>query len=1131
MSYFFRDWRRGTATLALMFAAGIGSAVAQFDAASVIGTTRDASGAAVPHSRVVLTNVTTGVTRELTSDDSGRFNFPSVPIGQYRLTSDAAGFSHTETPTFALTVSAHQLYDLKMGAAGSQTTVEVEAAPTLLETETSSRGQIIATKQVENMPLNGRSYADLTLLSPGVRKSLLNTGASSTSSREGSFNVNGQRSAFNNFMLDGLDNNNYGTSNQGFANENIAPSPDAVSEFRVDTDNYSAEYGRNPGAVINVSLRSGGNKFHGRVWDYNRNTDFNAIGPFLPTGGNPKFIRNQFGATFGGPIWKNHTFFFMDYEGVRQIFNNTQTVSSLPTVNQRAGLFYLNDDNSSAANAIPLKNPITGTTYLGQIPLADMTPFARAVIAALPANTSAGLTNNFSYSPRGTINDDKGDVRIDHTFNQKLSVFGVYSQHSGYYFDPPGIPGRAGGNSNGNTYIQNKNVAAGVTYAVTPTQLFDARFGWSQNVGKKTPIGFGDTSLLTENGITDGLPVASTRDLNTQAITGFTQLGAQNSNPQFQNPIIFNPKVNYTWVHGRNTLKAGYEFQAVHTQVNDFNPSYGSDTYGGMFSANGNPAAITGTATTAQTTMLQQAQNLADFYFGNRNQYSITNYAVVNLRQRYTFMYLQDDVKLLPNLTVNAGLRYEIVTPQWEADNKLANFDPSTNTLVQAHGTSINDRAQVNVNYNNFAPRFGFSYQATPNMTVRGGYGMVYTQWNRAGGENNLTYNGPNVVNASITQTPSQGLCVNDTQLQSGCFRQTQQGYSNVLTSAANFNPLIATSRYIPKNNPTGYVQQYFLGTQQQVGKWLFDLSYVGNKGTHLQTLADYNQAVSCAATTGCASYTARRPITTFGQIEIAENIGTSNYNAVQFRIERRTNMGLYLLNSFTYGRTFDLSSGHLETGAGDTSRVDYYRPSASYGPSAYDQPLNDTFSVVYDLPYGRGRKFGANSGRLMDAVLGGWQVNLINTMTSGQTLNITYSLSTSSGLYTSSFINYRPDRVLGQNPIAAKSARRKTSSSTLSGALNVNAFALPTTYGVGNLSRNAFRSDAYYNADLGLHKQFPLWNETSKFDFRAEAFNVLNKVNYGAPSTTFGVGSSSFGAITSAFPARQLQLAAKVIF
>ena len=247
-----------------------------------------------------------------------------------------------------------------------------------METETSSRGQVIATREVENLPLNGRSYADLVLLVPGARKSFLEN--QTASSREGSFNVNGQRSAFNNFLLDGLDNNNYGTSNQGFANENIPPSPDAVNEFKVETDNYSAEYGRSSGAVINVSTRSGTNQFHGAAWDYLRNTNLNAIGPFAPPLGIKQIlIKNQFGGTFGGPIWKNHTFFFADYEGLRQIFTNVATSVTLPNAEQRQGLFLLHRVDGTTA-PIPLFNPVTGTNFFNGNVAPQATKFGLAVL-------------------------------------------------------------------------------------------------------------------------------------------------------------------------------------------------------------------------------------------------------------------------------------------------------------------------------------------------------------------------------------------------------------------------------------------------------------------------------------------------------------------------------------------------------------------------------------------------------------------------------------------------------------------------------------------------------------------------------------------------------------------------------
>jgi hypothetical protein len=1121
---------------ALLMLPGL-SAFGQFETASVLGYVRDASDAAVPNATVTLTNMSTGIAQTKTTDAEGKYEFPSVQIGNYQVLATAQGFDKARTETFTVQTNARQRVDVNLKTGSVSEEVTVTSAAQLLDTETSSHSTVIATKQVEDLPLNGRSYADLVLLVPGARKSLLENNG--TSSREGSFNINGQRSAFNNYMLDGLDNNNYGTSNQGFANENIPPSPDAVNEFRVETNNYSAEYGRTTGAVINASVRRGTNQFHGRAWDYNRNTVFNAIGPFLAPGATkPKFIRNQFGGTFGGPIWKDHTFFFVDYEGVRQIFNNPSATSTLPTANQRNGLFYLNDNTADPNNRIPLRNPITGKLYQGVIPTADMTSFARSVFSNLPAPNIAGrLSNNFAITPRGTINDDKGDARVDHTFNDHWTIFGRYSEHRQSLFDPPGIPGRAGGNSNGNVNIQNRNIAGGMTWTVSANKLLDVRFGWTRNLGGKFPIGQGQSSLLVENGITDGLPTDPlvVRSLNAQIVTGYSQFGAQPSNPQFQNPTIYNPKANFTWIKSKHSLKFGYEWQAVNTEVNDFNPSYGQDNYGGVYASNGEPVNKTSTdSTTTYAAQLQQARNLADFMFGNRSAYSLTTYAIVHLQQRYNFMYFQDDMKLTPKLTVNAGLRYEIVTPQYERDNKLANFDPATKSLIQARQGGVFSRSRVNTPLNNFGPRLGFAYSANDKTVLRGGYGIMYSQWNRAGGENNLTYNGPNVVNANITQinNPTAAtLCTNDTQLQSSCFRQTQQGYAANLTTPAYFNPLNVLSRYIPPNFKTGYVQQYQVGVQRQL-PWgvLADLAYVGNKSTHLQVLADYNQATPCIAGGGvtCGNLQARRPVSNFAGIEIAYGAGSANYNSLQFKLEKRATHGLYLLNSFTWGRIFDISSGHLETSSGDNSRVNYANPSQDYGPGGYDQPVADTLSAVYDLPYGHGRKWGNDSGRLLNTLVGGWQVTLINTMTSGLPVNINYSLASSSGLYVSDLVTYRPNRI-NNGPIKGPSSGRvKTATSVNNYYISTN-LALPTTYPWGNVSRNSERSNAFYQADLGLHKAFPLWSESSNFDFRAEAFNVLNKVNYSSPNS--GFGGSSFGQITTAFPARQLQLAAKIIF
>lgn len=942
---------------------------------------------------------------------------------------------------------------------------------------------------------------------PGVAKSALENQTST--SREASFNVNGQRSAFNNFLLDGLDNNTYGTSNQGFANENIPPSPDAVGQFRVETDNYSAEYGRSSGAVINVTTRSGTNAFHGRAWEYNRNTDLNAIGPFNAAGGvKPTFIRNQFGGTFGGPIRRDRLFFFTDYEGTRQI-TKTYSTATLPTLAQRGGALGI---------STPVVNPLTGAVYAnGTIPTAAFSPLASLVFAALPAPNASGTANYISF-PRSTIQDDKGDVRIDYVPSQRVQVFGRYSDHEANLFVPAAIPGAAGGNNNGNVYVLNRDVAAGVTYLLTPRSVLDARIGIGFNRGGKSPIGVGQASLLTQAGITDGIPTDPTivRPLNGQVVTGITQLGAQTSNPQFQNPFVIDPKVNFTHLIGRHTLKIGYEFQSVSTAIDDFNPAFGQDTYAGQFSR------PTGVAS-------NNVYDLADFIFGLRSNYQLNNVRTVGLEQKFNFMYVQDDFKLSPRLTLNMGLRYEIVTPQYEDNNHLANFNPATASLVQASGGSLFNRTQVNVQYNNLAPRFGFAYSATQNTVLRGGYGITYTQFNREGGENLLAYNGPYIVNASIDQTPSLGVCTSDAQAQTSCFRPTQQGYAPSLVDPSSFNPLKAQARYIPVDNPTGYVQSYFAGVQRQIGSsFVLDLAYVGSKGTHLMVLADYNQAsiqpvsATCngtSITSGCHSLQSRRPVSNFNTIEIATGIGFSNYNSLQIKAEKRFGHGIYFLNSFTYGRAFDDASGHLETNNGDNSRINFANPRGDYGPSGYDQPLNNTTSLVYDLP------FFSNGGGVLHKVLGGWELTGISTQTTGLPTNLNYSVNsnfTVTGLYT-----YRPN-ITGAAILPA-AQRIKTAGGPVQ-FLNPATVTVPAGNNpFGNASRNSLRAPQFSELDLGVHKAFVLYRENTKLDFRCEAFNLLNQVNYGAPDPNRS--DSTFGQISSAFPARQIQLAAKLFF
>ncbi len=1081
----------------------IGASVcfAQFDTATVLGTIHDPSGHVIASSKVSLANLADGTQQNAATDSEGNYQFLKVRIGEYSLRAESPGFKAATADRFTVTVNARQRVDLTLPVGNVTESVTVSGAAAVLETDSSDRGQVMATRQILDLPLNGRSYADLALLSPGVRKSVLQDG--SITSRDASYNVNGQRSAFNNFVLDGVDNNAYGTSNQGFSNQVVQINPDAVAEYRVATDNYSAEYGRASGAVINATIRSGTNSYHGSAWEFVRNTQLNAVGFFKPNGGvKPVFQQNQYGAAFGGRIIKDKLFFFVDYEGLRRV-QRALTFATIPIAAYKSGNF-----------GTAVKNPYTNAVYAdGVVPQSAMSPFAKAVLAALPDPNVAGFSNNLSTMPRASINDDKGDWKIDYIPNQKLNAFVRYSHREANLYVPGNIPGAAGGNNNGDVHQFNQQLAAGATYSFSPTSLIEARLGISWFDGGKTPIGAGQPSLLAQFGIgglpTDPLVVSI---LNSQAVTTFSQFGRQGSNPQFQNPFVVNPKVNYSKYLGRHTLKMGYEFQDITTTVNDFNPVFGQDTYNGLFS---NPGVA------SPSTAQREAYALTDFMFGARDSYSLNNFVIVDLRQQMHFGYIQDDFKVNSKLTLNLGMRYEFGTPQWVADNRLANFDPATKTLLQAKAGSIYDRALVNPRKNDWAPRLGFAYRAMDKTVIRGGYGISWVHFNRLGGENLLAYNGPNIVNATFSQSPTNlSLCASAASANGTCFRPTQLGYPENFAVPANFNPLNAQSRYIPKDNPDGYVQSWHFNIQREITPTLVvDAAYVGSHSVHLMILGDWNQATPNQPGQNL-SLQARRPISNFNAIEVAMGAGFANYQSVQLKVEKRYSDGLYMLNSFTFGKGIDNASGHLETANGDNSRVNMADIRNEKGLSSYDQKFNNTTAIAYDLPFGKGKKHMSSANRLVDGLAGGWQLSVINTMASGLPVNLNYSPS--SQFQVSGLPTYRPN-IIGDP---------RTPNGGPTNYLNPANVLIPTdpSHPFGNAGRNIARGPSLVQSDLAAHKQVQLWSEASKLEFRVEAFNFMNKTNFGAPDGNRSNGS--FGTITSlSTPARQVQFGMKLYF
>jgi hypothetical protein len=1070
---------------------------AQFETAAVLGTVFDSADAVVPQAHITLLNLDTGTAQEVVSTSDGSYQFLEVRVGKYRVTAEAAGFKKSQTPDFRVGVGARQRVDLKLQVGDLNEMVEVTAAPTMLQSESSDRGQLINTEQVVNLPLNGRSTASLALLTPGVRL------AYALSKRESSFNVNGMRSQFNDFILDGVDNNAYGTSNQGLSNQVVQVAPDAVQEFSVVTDNWGAEYGRVGGAVVNASVRSGTNQLHGTVWEFLRNTDLNAVGYFKPVGGQkPVYIQNQYGLAAGGPIRKDKMFFFIDYEGWRRL-QKSVSFASVPTLDQRVGNF---------GAGFKIKNPYTGVIYTnGIIPDADMTTFGSKVFSQMPKPNLSGNTSNYQALLPGTDNANKGDVRYDQYITRKITLFERASYNLYHQLAAPAVDGPSGQGGGIKSRVMNWQTATGVTWITGPKSLLEFRFGASQTEGMKTPATLdGVADMFQLYGI-PGLPTAKNLigGLNTQNITGYQSYGRDYTSPQWQNPFVLNPKVNFSKILGRHTLKLGYEYQAIQTNINDFNPAYGQDIYGGQFSNPGKSNTV---------------YNLVDFLYGARSTYQLTNQAVANLEQRMHFTYLQDDFKFSRKLALNLGISYEFATPQYERDNRQANYDSKTNSLILATNGSIASRTGVNPRYTGFAPRLGFAYSVIPKTVIRSGYGISYVQFERQGGDSYLAYNGPYVVNAQITQSPSQGLC-SASSAPTSCFRPTMMGIPDGFVSSTNFSTKTTRTVYIEKDIRTPYIQNWQLSIQRELSKYLMlDLGYVGNHGVGLWVTSDLNQAVPNAAGQSLP-VKARRPNSQFDYIDQNLGVGFSNYHALQAKAEIRNFQGLTVLNSFTWSKAIDDAAGALEMGNGDQQSINIFDPASSKGLSGYDQPFNNTASVVWDIPFGNGRHYWANIPYALNAVLGDWSISGINTAASGQTINLTYDPSTAfiatDGSKNSAI--YRPN-VTGK-PMMPKGQR------TITQYFNPNTVSVPTdvTQPYGNSGRNTGRSNSYQNLDLGIHKQFPLWREGRFLEFRTEMFNALNKTNFSAANGDRS--SSKFGTITTAFPGRQVQFALKVLF
>jgi hypothetical protein len=1072
--------------------------LAQQELATITGEVKDASGALVPQAMVTVTNIGTNISVKVETNDQGSYTIPSLRPGDYTVTAEKSGFNKTLRTGVTLQVNQFTRIDITLQTGQVSEVVEVVGGAPLLETETSARGSVIDQRKIVDLPLNGRDYNQLALLSPGV---LPGTPRLASVNFKGVLNVNGNRTFNNVFLLDGVDNISYSNSFRGENVQLLQPSIEALQEFKIQTNAYSAEFGRSSGAVINATIKSGTNGLHGALYEFLRNDALDANNFFSNALGAPKPVRkrNQFGAAVGGPIVKNKTFWFADYEGLRER-EGVPRVRLVPTAAEKAGLF-----STAVVDPFVLTRPAFSKNAAGQwvIPSSRWDPVGAAIVKLIPDPNVPGTTI-YASTPVTITRQDQFDVRIDHQVATNITFFGRYSFVDTNLFRPAPLPGLAEGSFNdafGSNLNRSQGLAFGVTWTFSPSLIGDFRFGFARGNYFTNPPNFGINgadAVGLKNVPNDPAIVGGVPKVN---ISGFDAVGRHTSTPQFQTPRSWNPRATISWNRGLHFIKFGTEFLHVETKINDLNATIGRMNFEGRFTN----------------------RAVGDLLLGLPSQLALTSFTVMDQGQNMQFYFIQDDFKITPKLTLNMGLRYEFATPPVEKDNRFANVDPTTGTVVFATDGDLFERSLIHPDRNNFAPRFGFAWSATSRMVVRGAYGVFFSHTVRQGREGLLGFNPPFLVDNLLSTSVTGNAAV----ASAAPFR-LQNGYPAGLLDPTSLSPTIGRRAQDPFQR-TPYIQQYNFGIQYELMKdLLLDVAYVGNKGTKLGGFRNLNQRAVITNANGSQSAGAR-PFPLLGDIQWMENRVGSSYNSLQARLEKRFSGGLTGMVSYTWGKALTGSPDHISTSGGgpgfDTGTFrepqDGLNVGADRGLAEFDIKQRLVASYIYELPFGHGRRFGKDWHRAVDLMLGGWQLTGINVFQGG--LGLTATLGGSSVLNIGGERRARPNLI--GNPVLPETQR------TVARWFNIDAFQPafnPAPQAFGNAGVGIMRGPGYVNFDFTLAKNFNV-TERIRFQFRTELFNAFNRANFGPPN--IARESTGFGQILTAGNARIIQFGLKMYF
>ena len=1055
----------------VVFFALAGACLAQETTATIAGQVLDGSGAGIPGAKITARNVQTGLERAVTSGESANYSLPLLPIGTYEVSAEKEGFKKVVQTGIVLQVDDHARVDFKLQVGATSDSVQVTAEVPQTETDSSSLGSVIDNRKVVELPLNGRQFYSLALLVPGVAPAA----QGSILSFRGGFNVAGASELNNNFTLNGLDNNNQLLSAPAFR-----PSVDAIQEFKILTGIFPAEYGRNSGSQVIVTTKSGTNGLHGSAFEFLRNQIFDATNFFTPSNAaKPSFKQNQFGGTLGGPIVHNKTFFFASYEGTR----STQQITALTNVPTVA---MVNGDFSAIPKSII--DPTTGLQFPGNvIPASRFSPAGLFLAKLYPVPTSATPAgqlpaNNYTFNQPQVDSLNLGSVRVDHQFSQNDTITATYNDFEDTTLTQANtvcgsrlVPG-----FDCNVVLLARLGGLTETHIFSPSLINQVRFAYSEFQNPRATNDQSINFLQMFNITGTRLDGPARTGVPSVSVVGFTGLGEPTNFPQVRTDNTFQLANDLTWNHGKHAFKFGmdlHRFQSNGTIVGNGRGSY-------TFSAQSS-APTTGYAfadlllgiptSTARSPLSPRIYDRTGLYSG----------------------YVQDDWKISSKLTLNIGFRYEYNLPTFEKYNTLSNFNPATGAIDIA-GQNGNPRGLWNPNYKDFEPRFGFAYSPFSNSrtVIRGGYGIFYNS-----PALNAVNSGPQQSNAPFTsaQTFTSSFVLPIT-------------LTNPYPTAGTGTAALTLSAF-NRHQPDPQIQQWSFNVQQELTRsMVLEVNYQGSKGTHLPLYYNINQPLPGLGTV--AQKQAARPYPQFGNINFSDAVGNSSYNGLLTKLQQRYSNGLSFVASYTWGKSIDDSPGTPYNVVPSRSAAeDPHDFKLERGLSGFDLRHRFVFSPVYELPFGRGRKYLANS-RYAGWAVSGWEISGILSLQTGRPFTVLVSTDNANVLGTVD----RPN-VIGDANAGPKTVQQW---------INASAFQLAPAGTFGNEGRNAVIGPGLKNLDVVLSRVFRI-TERLAIQFRAESFNVVNHPNFDQPAQTFGV--AGFGSITSAEAPRQIQFGAKVRF